>query len=178
MTLAASAQSADKTVEKIRGYYTGIAEKVRLAETDDDQGEYGALVMNELAINSRHHQWRAIGIYGKTFRFFYKGGESEKHLYPDQLVFVKAERRESNRNYSEEFLYSESGALLFYFQSSENDELAPAERRIYFSGSKAVRVVEDGKSRDRLTTKDLGIVKDVLVLSGQIKEIFNRSIKL
>ncbi len=178
LTAAASAQSIEKTIENIRGHYNDLAEKVRLAETEEEQGQYGPLIMNELSINSRSHQWRAVGIYGKTFKFFYKGGETEKHLYPDQLVFVKAERRESNRNYSEEFLYSENGTLQFYFQRAENDESSPAERRVYFMGSKAIRITEDGKTRDRLSAKDLSVVKGVSGLSVHIKELFNRSIKL
>lgn len=167
-----------QSVEAIQKHYSEISEKARQCETDDDQGEFGELVMNELAINSRRHQWRAVGIYGQTFKFFYKGGDSERHLYPDQLVFVKVERRVSDRTYAEEYLFSDAGALMFYFQKAENDNRAPAERRVYFSGGKAIRVVEDKNTRNRLTAKDVAIAKEILSQSRDIKDIFKLSIKL
>lgn len=165
-------------VDEIKKRYAEIAEKARLCETDDEQGEYGELVMNELTINSRRHQWRAVGIYQPTYKFFYRGGDSERHLYPDQLVFVKSERRVSNRTYNEEFLFSDAGVLLFYFQKAENDDQVPAERRVYFSRGKAIRVVEGNKTRDRLTAKDGAVVTEILVQGRNIKDIFDRSIKL
>lgn len=167
-----------QSIAEIQKRYTELAETARLCETDDEKGEYGELVMNTLSINSRAHQWRAVGIYTQTFKFFYKGGDSEHRLYPDQLVFVKTERTVSNRTYAEEFLFSETGALLFYLQASQNDDKMPAERRVYFSRGKAVRVIEDNKTRDRLLASDMGVVKGIVAQSRQISDIFVRSIKL
>lgn len=178
LAIGVSAQSVDKTVESIRKRYGDIAEKARLCESDDDRGEFGELVMNTLTVNSRNHQWRAVGIHQLTYKFFYAGGDSEQHMFPDKLVFVKTERRESNRNYFEEFLYSDSGVLLFYFQRAENDDQVPAERRIYFAGAKAVRIVEDGKTRERFTVKDAAAIREVRAASLKIADLFARSIKL
>ena len=178
LAVGVSAQSVNTTVESIRKRYEDIAEKARLCKTDDDQGQYGELVMNTIVVNSRNHQWRAVGIHQLTYDFYYAGGDSEKHMYPDQLVFVKIERRESNRTYSEEFLYTDSGSLMFYFQRAENDDQVPAERRIYFSGLKAIRMVEDGKTRDRLNVKDNKAVRYVNASNVVIKDLFDRSIKL
>jgi len=172
------AQTIDKTVEKIRAYYNEIAEKARAAEEEDDQGEFGDLVMNELVINKRRHQWRAVGNYVLTYKFFYRGGDSEAHLYPDELVMVKVKKEISSRTYFEEFLYDKSGALVFYFQKAENDEQSPAERRVYFSLGKAVRIIEDEKKRDKLTVKDLATIKEIAQDSVKIKDIFIKSIKL
>lgn len=178
LSVGISAQSIDKTVESIRKRYQDIAEKARGCETDEELGQYGELFMNTLTVNSRNHQWRAVGIHQLSYKFFYAGGDSEKHMYPDRLVFVKTERRESNRNYSEEFLYTDAGVLMFHFQKAENDDQVPAERRVYFSGSKAVRVIEDGKVRDRLTAKDVQTVRDVTRSNARIKDLFIRSIQL
>jgi len=173
------AQSTDKTVESINKRYAEISAKAKACETDDDQGEYGELFMNTLMINSRNHQWRAVGIYGQTFKFFYRAVENdEKRLYPDQLVFVKVERAQSNRKYAEEYLYSDAGVLMFYSQKAENDGEVPADRRVYFSGAKAVRVVEDSRSRDRLTGKDAATVKTINAESLKISDMFLRSLKL
>lgn len=174
---AISAQT-DKTVEKIRTVYNEISEKARAAEEEDDQGEFGDLVMNELVINKRRHQWRAVGNYGLTYKFFYQGGDSETHLYPDELVMVKVRKEISSRTYWEEFLYDKSGALIFYFQKAEGDEDVPAERRVYFSLGRAVRVIEDDKKRDKLNIKDTAAVKEITADSVKIKDLFNKSIKL
>lgn len=171
-------QTPDRAVEKIRTYYKDISEKIRLAETDDEQGQLGDLVMNELVINKRDHQWRAVGIYRETYKFFYRGGDTEEHLYPDQLVKVVVSKRVSNRDYTEEYLYSAKGELMFCFQTAQNDDTLPAERRLYFSGVKAIRIIEDTKTRDRLTNKDLKTATDVVAQSSKIKDLFLRSIKL
>ncbi len=176
--LGVSAQTVEKSVEKIRAVYKDISEKARLAETDDDRGEFGELVMNELTINKRHHQWRAVGIYHQTYKFFYKGGDSEEHMYPDQLVMVKVDRKESNRTYTEEYLFSDTGALIFYFQKADNDKLVPAERRVYFVGVRPIRIIEDGKTSDRLAIKSTAAIKDIVAESVKIKDLFLKSIKL
>lgn len=176
--LAVSAQSPNKAVESIRKAYADAAEKARMAETDDEHGEIGELVMNELTVNSRNHQWRAVGIYGQAFKFFYKGGNSEAHLYPDELVMVKAERSVSNRKYKEEYLFDGNGRLIFYFQRAENDEMVPAERRIYFDAGRAVRVIEDGKTRDKLSAADLRSAREVQAAAVKLRDVFLRTINL
>ena len=176
--IAVSSQTTDKKIEKIRSVYTDIAEKARLAETDEEQGQYGALVMNEIVVNKSRHQWRAVGIYGQTYRFFYNGGDSEKHLYPDHLVMVKGSRAVSGRKYDEEYLFDDAGQLVFYYQRSQNDDSSPAERRIYFSLGRAIRIIEDGKSRDRLTAADTETVKAVVSLSAKLRSAFKLSIEL
>ena len=176
--LAVSAQSPNKAVESTRKAYADAAEKARLAETDDEHGEIGELVMNELTVNSRNHQWRAVGIYGQAFKFFYKGGNSEAHLYPDELVMVKAERSVSNRKYKEEYLFDGNGRLIFYFQRAENDEMVPAERRIYFDAGRAVRVIEDGKTRDKLSAADLRSAREVKAAAVKLRDVFLRTINL
>ncbi len=172
------AQTTEKTVEKIRAYYNEISEKAKAAEEEDDQGEFGELVMNELVINKRRHQWRAVGNFVLTYKFFYRGGDSETRLYPDELVMVKVQREVSSRRYAEEFLYNKTGALVFYFQKAEGDEEVPAERRVYFSLGKAIRIIEDEKKRDKLNLKDTSTVKQIIQDSARIKDIFTRSIKL
>ena len=174
-----SAQTTEKAVEKIRTHYTSVAEKARLCENDADGGEYGEFFLNELVVNKRSHQWRAVGRHVLTYKFFYKvrEGDSEEHMYPDQLVLVKTERKESNRTYTEEFLYSDRGFLMFYLRRAENDEQSPTERRVYFSGIRPIRITEDGKVRDKLNSKDAVTVKAIRSQSTKVVEIFNRSIK-
>lgn len=176
--LSVSAQTTDKTVERIQKFYTETAEKARLAETDDDQGQYGPLFVNELTVNSRNHQWRAVGIHRLTYKFFYKGGDSKTRMYPDQLVLVKTERKESIRTYTEQFLFSDAGVLMFYSQKVENDDQSPADRSIYFSGAAAIRVIEDGQTRDRFSAAELKNIGDIKRTASKIKDLFVKSINL
>ncbi len=176
--LGVSAQTTEKAVEKIRNFYKDVSERARLAEADAEHGQTGEIVMNELSINKRNHQWRAVGIYQQTYKFFYRGGDSEEHMYPDQLVMVKVERKESNRSYSEEYVFSDAGALLFYYQKAENDKAVPGERRVYFAGIRPVRVVEDGKTRDGLSVRNAAATKEITASAARIKELFAKSIKL
>jgi hypothetical protein len=171
-----SAQATDKTVEKIRTYYNEVAEKAKAAEIEDDRGEFGDLIMNELVINKRGHQWRAVGQFRATYKFFYKTwGET---MYPETLVMVVVERKVSNRSYSEEYLYNEKGALLFYSQKAENDDHVPAERSVYFNLGKAIRIVEGEKKRDRPTAADAATVKEIRAQSVKIQGIFVSSTRL
>lgn len=172
-----SAQSDDKTVESINKRYAEIAEKARLCETDDDQGEYGDLFMNALTINSRGHQWRAVGIYGKTFKFFYKAVENdERRLYPDQLVFVKVEGKESSRTYSEEYLFSEKGVLVLYQRKAENDQ-SLRDVRVYFSGLKPINIMVDGKAKIRFSASESRGAAEAKRNAAEIKEMFARSMR-
>lgn len=171
-----SAQSVNAVVSKIDSAYAEVSAKAKAAETDDEQGEFGELFVNRLAINSRNHQWRAVGIYQPVYTFFYK--EKGESLYPEMLVMVSASRKVSNRTYSEDYLFNEKGALVFYVQKAENDEEVPTDRKIYFSAGKAIRIIDDGKSRDRMTAKDLKLTAETVRMSAKIKDLFVRSMNL
>lgn len=175
---AVSAQSTDKTVENIRSYYNDIAEKCRLASTDEDRGQVGGIFVNELNMNSRGHQWRAVGIYNQDIRFYYRSLDTEDHLYPDQLVFVVIERKVSARKYHEEYLFSAAGELVFYYFKADGSDEKPSETRMYFSGPRAIRIIEDKISRDRLTAGDLKAANRQLAYSAKIRSLFKQSIAL
>ncbi len=174
-----AAQSTDKTVAATNARYADIAEKARLCETDDDQGEFGDLVMNTLDINARRHQWRAVGIYRPVYKFFYKGVENdEKRLYPDQLVFVVSERKVSARNYREEYLFSDAGALVYYFYK---DDVLPGkadEIKVWFAGGRAIRIEQDGRTRTRMTKADTITTNQRLTSAAKLMQFFKRSIDL
>lgn len=180
LLLAAAAgvsAQANKNIEKIDTYYKEVSEKARLCETDDEHGETGELVMNTLTINSRNHQWRAVGIYGQTLKFFYKGGDSEIHMYPDKLVLIVNERKVSAQRYRDEWLFSENGELMLFTYKVESEE-PPLEARIYFSGGKAIRTVEGKKVTDRLSALDLKYTNAHAAEGRRLKELFARSINL
>lgn len=177
LTLTAFGQRIDPAVAAIDKRYAEIAEKARLAETDEEQGQFGDLFVNRLTINERKHQWRAVGIYEKTYSFYYRAVDDEKRLYPDQLVFIKVDRRESARSYAEEYLFADSGQLIFYAQRADGDADLPAERKIYFSRGKPVRFTEDRavKPAGRGAT---AAAQGVMRAASELKSIFSRSLQL
>lgn len=177
LAVTATAQ-VDKSVKATQARYADVAEKARLAESDPDKGQYGDLVMDQLEINKLEHPWRAVGIHGITAKFFYTGGDTEQHMYPDELVLVKVERRTSDRNYREEYLYSETGTLLFSLQTAENDDTVPASRGLFFVGGKLVRVELGGKLRPTITADDRRAAADAVATSTRLKAIFANSLKL
>ena len=177
VSIGGFAQATDKTLESIKKLYLETSEQAIACETDDEKAEFGPLFMNTLTINSRDHQWRAVGIYGKTYKFFYTGGDTETSMYPDKLVLVKLARRLSNRTYNEEFLFSNNGTLAYYAQRAENDNELPASREIYYSNQLAIRIVEDAKTRDRLSLADTKVAKNTIATATAIKDLFQRSIK-
>lgn len=177
VSIGGFAQATDKTVDAIKRLYIETSEQAVACETDDDKGEFGPLIMNTLTINSRDHQWRAVGKYGRTYKFFYNGGDTESSLYPDKLVLVKLDRRESNRTYNEEFLFNKVGTLVYFAGRAENDESLPASRQVYFSNQTAIRIVEDDGTRDRFSPADLKLVKNTIASAMAIKDLFQRSIK-
>lgn len=176
LLLTASAGFA-QSVESIDKRYAKIAEMARLCEDDHEIGEFGELVMNTLEINSQSHQWRAVGIYGQIYKFFYKGGDSEARPYPDKLVFVVNERRVSDQRYREEWLFSESGALILFIYNVESDP-NPKQSRIYFSGGKPIKIVDDKKVTTRMSALDLKDTNERAAQGRRIKELFTKSIKL
>ena len=179
-----SAQTpTDKTVTAIRRSYDTVSAQAKLVESDDEQGEIGPLVVNELTINSRAHQWRAVGIYRQTYRFFYKGGDDEKHMYPDQLVLVKRESVISAQTNIEEYFFDDAGNLIFHKQNYVNVDNGPTLREVFFvpkkdSLPKAVRIIENKKARDKFSPLDRDVIKDILKVSEKLKDTFDRSINM
>jgi hypothetical protein len=175
---AAFSQPAERQAENIRRYYAEIAEKVRLAETDDDAAATGDIVVNELKVNARNRQWRAVGIYNANVKFFYTGGDTEKSLYPDRLVFVKITGNVSARTVYDELLFSDAGELVFHFRRAEGDGPTPSETRLYFDKGKAFQIIENGNVRGRLTAADAKRAAESVSLSRHLKSIFSSTLRI
>ncbi len=179
---SAQAQTVEKNVEKIRNFYNDVGKKTGFIEQGGEQGNYGELVSNELVINKYEHSWPAVGIYKSTYKFFYEFSKDDPNKdpnpYPDRLVKIVVDSQMSTRRYHQEFLYDKTGALIFYFLKAEEDEDSAKETRIYFNLNKAIRFMENEKKRDSLTASDLKTVREVLKKSGQVKEIFTKSLTL
>ena len=56
--------------------------------------------------------------------------------------------------------------------------MVPAERRIYFDAGRAVRVIDDGKTRDKLSAADLRSAREVQAAAVKLRDVFLRTINL
>jgi len=66
--------------------------------------------------------------------------------------------------------------LIFYHRRAEEDE-KPAELRLYFDRGRPVRVIADRSSRDALTADDTAVARQSIAKSGEIRVLFDRSLK-
>lgn len=177
----AQAQTVEKSVEKIRDFYTEVGKKIEFIEQGGEQGNYGELVCNELTINKFEHSWPAVGIYKISYKFFYEfdKGDSNRdpNPYPDRIVKITSRSDVSSRRYYQEFLYDKTGALIFYYLKAEENETAK-ETRVYFSAGKAIRFTEGEKKRDKLTAEDIKTQREILQKSAQVREIFTKTLAL
>lgn len=168
------AQDVEKQIKEIRAAYTSVSQLIAETEADPEKARYGELAVNELVINKLERSWAAVGNYKVVFRFYYQNMGEEP--YPTELVKVTKKTESAARRYSEEFLFDTTGALIFYFEKSE-DGVAPEERRLYFQKGKAIRIVEDAEKRDKLTSEDLDTAKDVVRRGARVRDVFLRSIE-
>ena len=170
-----SAQNdVDKRVKEIRKVYTEIAQNIEAVEKDDESGRTGPLAVNELIINKLNRSWAAVGNYRVEYRFYYQNQGEEP--YPTQLVKVTQTTESAARRYYKEFVYGETGSLIFVFEKSSESE-TPEETRIYFNREKAVRIVQGEKVNDRLSDKQKSKVREALKDSVRVKRIFTDSIE-
>jgi hypothetical protein len=169
----AAQQNVDKQVEKIRKIYTEISQIIEESDKDKDAEHPSGFAVNELVINKSNLSWAAVGNYRVVYKFYYQNRDEEP--YPTQLVKVTKSTESAARRYYEEFVYDEADQLIFYFERSEDDEV-PLERRIYFEKEKAIRIIEDKATRDKLTNNDRSTVRNCLKQSGKVEQIFINSI--
>ena len=177
----AEAQTVEKSVETIRSFYNEVGKKVEFIEQGGEHGNYGELVCNELIVNKYEHSWPAVGFYKVSYKFFYEYSGydpiKDPNPYPDRIVKIVEKSEISVRRYYQEFLYDQTGALVFCFLKAEEEE-RPKETRVYFSAGRAIRFVEGEKKRDNLTVEDMKAVREILQKSSRVKEIFTKSLTL
>lgn len=171
---AQKAAGIEAKIEKIRALYVETNQTIEEIESDADKAKVGKFAVSELVVNKLDRSWAAVGNYKVVYRFYFQNGYEEP--YPTQLVKVTIATESAARRYFEEFLYDKTGALVFYFEKSADDE-APEERRIYFDKSTVIRFIEDENPHNKLSANDSVVVKMLLRKNGAVVDIFNKSIQ-
>lgn len=176
------ASDQNKAVEQIRRAYDDIGKKIELSEKGIEESSYSGIFCSELVVNRNNHIWPVVGNYKLSYRFYFELSHIEGHEYPDRLRKVVMTSSMSSRSYYSEYLFDESGALVFYFTKPNEppigDEEQRVEQRIYFAGGRPIRIINGQKVSDSLTAKDIQLARSVNDTSKEIKLFFTKSLAL
>lgn len=143
--LAAAAQNEDKRVEAIRELYKTAKENITHAEQGDEGSKY---FINELILNRGNASFPAVGTYRSVQRFYYTYGDRSRNPYPDRLRMVIVETQRAGVVENEEYLFNDTGELVFYF-----NRIGEGEQRLYFADSRMIRRL-DGQTSVNVTTRE------------------------
>jgi len=112
--------------------------------------ESNALYCNEFVLNKGKLPWPAVGIYQEKMQFFYDYN-TQYGSYDLKKIVIKAEHS-ITKTYIE-FLFNDSGNLIFYYYSFQRDHDGKLERRCYFYNNILIRLIENAKIIDKIDNK-------------------------
>lgn len=161
-SVAAQTGSEPATVRNIRKIYTETNERIAAAKTGPSD-----LFVAEIQTNLTDNQFPAVGTYRPVIRFIYTYGDREKNPYPDRLVKVAIEIDRSARKELTEFLFDESGRLIFYFEKSDE-----GERRLYLDAAKPVWILVGDKPVAVSSPKGKSLVRTATEKDRKMTNIF------
>lgn len=157
--IAAISVASAGEISDIREHYTAVKEMIESGEQ---------LYRSDLEINSEGMMYPAVGIYGRSFDFYWDLNPED---YPSgRLLFISVESQYSAVEEYEEFLYSYSGELVFCFRSGGYEM---TEERFYFHCGSLIRYIQDGESTDSPDdgTREEG--ERILLESERLYQAFN-----
>lgn len=162
------AQTADKRIETIRDAYNAAKESIERAERGDESSEY---FVNELVINRAEAQYPAVGTYRSRQRFYYTYGDRSQNPYPDRLRMVLIETLRAGVVESEEYLFADTGDLIFYF-----NRIGDGEQRLYFADRKLIRRLDGQISVSLSVRQSVEAAKVALETASKLYTIFRSSL--
>ncbi|MDH3529906.1 MAG: hypothetical protein OEQ28_10105 [Acidobacteriota bacterium] len=167
MTAAIYSQSdkADR-IKEIREHYESVKSEIAKIERSEEAALQSELAVNELVVNKLNKSWPAVGNYSVVYRFYYK--QTGEQNYPETLVLVTKKTVSAARTYSQEYLFEESGKLMFYFEASGSE----SEYRIYFKNGKMLEFKGTGDKAVAVAAAAAGDAG-----AKAVREIFRQSIE-
>ena len=162
-----SAQT-EKRIEEIRKIYDETNQKI--AESNAE-GEFSSVFLTQLIVNKNNGSYPAVGIYQPAVKFYYTYGDREKNPYPNRLLKIEIEIKRAGRTETAEFLFNETGHLIFYFGKKDDEE-----KRVYFSGEKPIRVLTGTKNVPLNEKTAADLVKTILAEKRKLTGIFSGSL--
>lgn len=166
----AAFSQTEKRIENIRKIYQDVNEKIAECEAN---GDTSTTFLTEMVVNKNDGPYPAVGIYKTTVKFYYTFGDREKNPYPDRLLKIMMTTNRSDRTELSEFLFSEQGQLIFYFEKKED-----VERRVYFDAAKPIKVLEGEKMLPANSKQEADFIKNILKEKAKLTAIFQNSLDL
>lgn len=162
-----SAQT-DKKIEQIRKIYIETNQKI--AESNEN-GEVSPVFLTELIVNKNVGSYPAVGNFRSVVKFYYTYGRREKNPYPNRLLKAEMEINRAARTENYEYLFNETGRLIFYFERKDDQEM-----RVYFSAEKPVKILRGEKDVRLNETAATDLLKKVLIEKRRLVSVFSNSL--
>jgi hypothetical protein len=162
----------DKDITHIRELYAQTQDLINTSKIVSDD-PHGGLYCNEIVVNKYGTQWRAVGNYLRTIRFWYNDQPrfaAEIKGNPESaLVKVEISSGWSDGNNEDYELLYEDGKLIFAFRSdaSYDNKNAAHEYRWYFNNNVLILYMEDQQ-----IIAELPDAKEILTMSDQMIKLF------
>jgi hypothetical protein len=122
-----------------------------------------------MTVNKNNGPYPAVGTYKTTVKFYYTFGDREKNPYPDRLLKIVVATDRAAATETVEYLFDERGNLIFYFEKKED------ERRIYFTGEKAFRILP-GEKVLPVSGGPAALIETILAEKRKLSRIFANSL--
>ena len=137
-------------IRDIRDHYSEVNEKIKYCTEGDH--EKCDIYCNEVAINRHQTDWRVVGTYNRTIRFWYSDDPKLQELFEkdgrDVLLKVEINEVISRRENYIELLYKD-GELVFYFSKDISGFNENKEERFYFSDGELIRYLENTENKTK-----------------------------
>jgi hypothetical protein len=155
LPLAFPAGGQSDPIREIREHYYAVGVKIEACRQADAAG--CDLYLDEYGLNRGQKSWRAVGVFGGTWSFWY---EDDPVFFADlpegsAAVLQKIEVIETTSalGYRKEFLYR-SGQLRFVFWQERAGEQVLQEQRYYLDAQGKLLRFMDGSRVKRLSEPD------------------------
>lgn len=158
----------EKRIEEIRKIYQEVNKNVAECEVN---GDTSTTFLTEMIVNKNDGSYPAVGIYKTTVKFYYTFGDREKNPYPNRLMKIMVTTNRSATTETSEFLFSEQGQLIFYFEKKEE------ERRVYFALEKPIKILKGEKTLPAGNKQEAEFVKSILNEKRKLVGIFKNSLE-
>lgn len=137
---------AQEKIKPIRNIYKTITNQIKTCKTSEDSCD---LYLATWELNKNGNSWRAVGTHNQKIDFWYKEIDPETMTYHPLKIIVNTST--SRYNIYEEWLFDETGGLLFYFIK---DEMEETENRFYFNKKTLIHTI----SKPKKSTLQLDVI--------------------
>jgi len=133
--------------------------------------EYSSIVVAEFLVNKHDASYPAVGIFQSTVTFYYSFGDREKNPYPYRLLKVTVATRRSDQREASEYLFAESGELIFTYAKNEDGEW-----RAYFQTGRLIRMLKGDTIISNSAAEARRISTEIMSEAKKVRNIFNNAV--